>query len=183
MGFGRIRGIFTGIVLYHRKDGKRVPRGLASALAALQDQAVGRSWQINSELVGFPLELLTVKPKYFCRVSRSPRSRHPRWRGGWHVHPGGGGAEFPGDLGIQDLGHGVDHIHVLHGHDDGLTQVLVSLDVGGHTDLVDDGGDVGLQSLPGGGRAAGFSPPSDQCWAASRRTRSTTEAMRQGFIM
>ena len=30
---------------------------------------------------------------------------------------------------------------------------------------------------------AGFSPPSDQCWAASRRTRSTTEAMRQGFIM
>lgn len=39
MGFGRIRGIFTGIVLYHRKDGKRVPRGLASALAALQDQA------------------------------------------------------------------------------------------------------------------------------------------------
>ena len=41
MGFGRIRGIFTGIVLYHRKDGKRVPRGLVSALAALQDQAVG----------------------------------------------------------------------------------------------------------------------------------------------
>lgn len=30
---------------------------------------------INSELVGFPLELLTVKPKYFCRVSRSPRSQ------------------------------------------------------------------------------------------------------------
>jgi len=28
----------------------------------------------NSELVGLPLELLTVYPKYFCRVSRSPRS-------------------------------------------------------------------------------------------------------------
>ena len=29
---------------------------------------------MNSELVGLPLAEFTVYPKYFCRVSRSPRS-------------------------------------------------------------------------------------------------------------
>ena len=58
---------------------------------------------------------------------------------------GRGGAEALGDLGVEDLGDGVDHVHVLDGEDDGLAQVLVTLDVGGHADLVDDVGDDGLQ--------------------------------------
>lgn len=104
------------------------------------------------------------------------------WRMG-PLHPGCGGAELPGHFGVEDLGDGVDHVHVLHGHDDGLPEVLVPFDVGGHADLVDDGGDVGLQGLPAEAGLAAPSSPSDQCWAASSRTRSTTEAMRQGFIM
>ena len=71
------------------------------------------------------------------------------------LHPGCGGAELPGHFGVEDLGDGVDHVHVLHGHDDGLPEVLVPFDVGGHADLVDDGGDVGLQGLPGGSGAGG----------------------------
>ena len=57
------------------------------------------------------------------------------------LHPAGGGLEGLGHLGVQYLGDGVDHIHIVDGDDDGLPQVLVALDVGGDTDLVDDAGD------------------------------------------
>ena len=56
----------------------------------------------------------------------------------------GGGLEGFCYLGIQYLGDGIDHVHVSHGDDDGFPQILVALDVGGDTDLMDDAGDHGL---------------------------------------
>ena len=47
---------------------------IPSPLPPLQLQPVGDHGD-ELGLVGLPLELLTVKPKYFCRVSRSPRSQ------------------------------------------------------------------------------------------------------------
>ena len=61
------------------------------------------------------------------------------------LHPAGCGTEPLGDLRVQHLRYGIDHVHVLHGDDNGLPQVLVALDVGRHADLVDDGGDHALQ--------------------------------------
>ena len=58
---------------------------------------------------------------------------------------GRGGAEALGNLGIEHLGDGVDHVHVLDGQDDGLAQILVALDVGGDADLMDDVGHNLLQ--------------------------------------
>ena len=54
------------------------------------------------------------------------------------LYPAGSGLEGFGYLGVEDLGNGVDHIHVVDGDHDGLPQVLVALDVGGDTDLMDD---------------------------------------------
>ena len=63
------------------------------------------------------------------------------------LHPGGGGAEPLGHLGVEDLGHRVDDLHVVHGDEDGLPKILVALDMGGDAHLVDDGGDQGLQTV------------------------------------
>ena len=52
-------------------------------------------------------------------------------------HPAGGGVEPFGHLGIQDLGDGVDHIHIVYGDDDGFSQILIAFDVGGNADFVD----------------------------------------------
>ena len=49
------------------------------------------------------------------------------------LHSGRGGLECFGDLWIQYLGDGIDHIHIVDGNDDGFPQILVSLDVGGDT--------------------------------------------------
>ena len=48
------------------------------------------------------------------------------------LYPAGGGAEGLGDLGVKHLGNGVDNVHVVDGDDNGLPQILVALDVGGH---------------------------------------------------
>ena len=61
------------------------------------------------------------------------------------LHAGGRGGKPLGHLRIQHLGDGVDHIHVVHGDHDGLPQVLIALDVGGHTDLMDNRGHQILQ--------------------------------------
>ena len=61
------------------------------------------------------------------------------------LHPAGRGGKALGHLGIEHLGDGVDHVHILDGEDDGLPQILIALDVGGHADLVDDVGDRRLQ--------------------------------------
>ena len=52
-------------------------------------------------------------------------------------HPAGRGLEGLCHLRVEYLGDGVDHIHITHGDDDGLPQVLIPLDVGGDTDLMD----------------------------------------------
>ena len=71
------------------------------------------------------------------------------------LYPGRRGLECLGHLGVQYLGDGIDHIHIFHRDDDGFPQVLIALDVGGHTDLVDDarnhGFDAGLFGWTGGG--------------------------------
>ena len=54
------------------------------------------------------------------------------------LHPAGGGLEGLRHHGIQHLGNGVDYVHIPHGNDDCLPQILVALDVGGDTNLVDD---------------------------------------------
>ena len=59
---------------------------------------------------------------------------------------GWGGAEGFGYLGVEHLGDGIDHVHVVYGNDDGLPQVLVALDVGGDADFVDDAGDHGFDA-------------------------------------
>ena len=66
------------------------------------------------------------------------------------LHPAGGGAEALGYLGIEHLCDGVDDVHVLHCDENGFTQILVALDVGGYADLVNDGGDQSLQILTAG---------------------------------
>ena len=45
------------------------------------------------------------------------------------LHSGRGGAEVLGYLGVEHLGDGVDHIHVIDGDDNGLPQILVALDM------------------------------------------------------
>ena len=57
------------------------------------------------------------------------------------LYSAGGGLECLGDLGIQYLGDGVDHIHVVDGDDDGFPQVLVAFDVGRNAYFMDDTGD------------------------------------------
>ena len=70
------------------------------------------------------------------------------------LYPGRGGVELLCNLRVQHLGDGVDHVHILDGEDDGLPEILVALDVGGHANLVDDVGDNSLQVclLPPGHR-------------------------------
>ena len=50
------------------------------------------------------------------------------------------------DLGIQHLGDGVDHIHVVHRDHDGLPQILIALDVSRDADLMDHGSHHGFQT-------------------------------------
>ena len=52
------------------------------------------------------------------------------------LHPAGGGAVALGDLRVQALGHRVDILRLVHREQDGVPQKLVTLDVGRHTDLV-----------------------------------------------
>ena len=60
-------------------------------------------------------------------------------------HAAGRSLECLGHLGIQHLGDGIDHIHIVHRQHDRLTQILIALNVCGDTDLVDDGGHHSLQ--------------------------------------
>ena len=53
------------------------------------------------------------------------------------LHPAGGGAVGLGNLRIEPLGHRVDVIRLVHGEQDGIPQELIALDVGGHTQLVE----------------------------------------------
>ena len=45
-------------------------------------------------------------------------------------YPAGSGLECLCHLGVEDLGNGVDHVHIAHCDDDGFPQILVTLDVG-----------------------------------------------------
>ena len=56
-------------------------------------------------------------------------------------HSGRGGLECFRHLGVENLGDGIDHIHIVDCNDDGFSQILVALDVGRDADLVDDAGD------------------------------------------
>ena len=51
-------------------------------------------------------------------------------------HSTGCGLEGLGHLGVQYLGDGIDDIHIVHRNDDGLSQILVALDVSGDADDV-----------------------------------------------
>ena len=57
------------------------------------------------------------------------------------LHARGRGGKRLGDLRIQNLGDGIDDIHIVHGDHDRLAQVLIALDVRRNADLVDDGRD------------------------------------------
>ena len=61
------------------------------------------------------------------------------------LHARGCGVVAARDLGVEHLGHGVDDVHILHGEDDRLANVLITLDVRRHADLVDDGGHKAFQ--------------------------------------
>ena len=64
------------------------------------------------------------------------------------LYPAWGGLEGFGHLGVEDLGDGVDDIHIVHRQDDGLSEVLVALDMGGNADLVNDVRDHALNAGP-----------------------------------
>ena len=63
------------------------------------------------------------------------------------LHTAGGGLEGLRHLGVQYLGDGVDHVHVVYGDDDGFPQILVALDMGGDADFVDDDGDQSFDAV------------------------------------
>ena len=63
------------------------------------------------------------------------------------LHAAGCGLECFCHLRVKHLGDGIDHIHVVDGNDDSFPQVLITLDVSGDTDLVDDTGDHGLDAV------------------------------------
>ena len=48
----------------------------------------------------------------------------------------GSGLESLCHLGVQDFRDGIDHVHIIHGDDDGLPQILIAFDMSGNTDLV-----------------------------------------------
>ena len=66
------------------------------------------------------------------------------------LHPACRGAEAFRHLGIEDLGHRIDDIHILHRDHNGFPQVLIALNVGRDTNFMDDGGDRTLQPLSPG---------------------------------
>ena len=47
-----------------------------------------------------------------------------------------------GDRRVQNLGDRIDNTAVADGHQDGCTKILVALNVRGHTDLMNDLGDL-----------------------------------------
>ena len=53
------------------------------------------------------------------------------------LYPGRGGLEGFGHLGVENLGDGVDNVHIVHRQDDGLSEILVALDMGG--DVIREG--------------------------------------------
>ena len=67
---------------------------------------------------------ITSVPGYFDGVTDSS------------FYTAGGGLEGFCHLGVQNLGDGVDDVHVVDGDNDGLPQILVALDVGGNADGV-----------------------------------------------
>ena len=62
------------------------------------------------------------------------------------LHSGRSGLEGLRHLGVEDFRDRVDHVHIVDGDDDRLPQVLVPLDMGGDSDLVDDARDHGLDA-------------------------------------
>ena len=62
------------------------------------------------------------------------------------LHPAGGGVVSLGNLWIEHLGDGVDDVHILHRDHNGLTDILITLDMGRYAHLVDNGGHKLLQA-------------------------------------
>ena len=58
------------------------------------------------------------------------------------LHAGGCGLILFCDRWVEDLGNRVDHVAVLYRHQNGGAEILISLNVSGHADLVDDLGDL-----------------------------------------
>ena len=63
------------------------------------------------------------------------------------LHAGGRCAEMLGNGRVQRLGDGVNDVDVLHRQDDGLADILVALNMGRNTHIVDDGGDGTLRAV------------------------------------
>ena len=59
------------------------------------------------------------------------------------LHAGGGGAVFFCNGGVEHLCHRIDDVAILNGQQNGGAEVLIPLDVGGNTDLMDDLGIFG----------------------------------------
>ena len=73
-------------------------------------------------------------PGYFDGVADGP------------LYPGRRGLEGLCHLGVQDFRDGVDHIHIPNGDNNGFPKILIALDMGGDTDLVDDAGNQGFNT-------------------------------------
>ena len=58
------------------------------------------------------------------------------------LHTAGGGAEFLGDGGIEDLRDRIDDVIIVDRHDNGEAKILIALDVRGYADLMNDLGDL-----------------------------------------
>ena len=101
---------------------------LVSPLPSLELQSVSDHCD-EFRIGGFSLGITHREPKVLLQgVQVAAIPGHFNGVADGSFHPAGGGAELPGHLGVEDLGDSVDDLHVLHGHDDGLPQVLVALD-------------------------------------------------------
>ena len=76
------------------------------------------------------------------------------------LHAAGSGAVFLGNFRVEALGHSVDVLRLVHGEQDGIPQELVTFDVGGNTDLVQDLSDCQFIAVHAGVQDALFLPGS-----------------------
>lgn len=90
------------------------------------------------------------------------------------LHTGTGGGVALGHSGIKLLGHCVDHIGILYGHDNGFTQIAVPQNMSRNSQLMhgfsNQEGNVGVGPVEGWigewvGRFAAKAPICQKVWA------------------
>ena len=90
----------------------------------------------------------------------APVPRHLNGMADGALHPAGSGTVFLGNFRVEAFGHSIDVLRLVHGEQDSISQELVTFDVGGNTDLVQDLSDCQLIAVHAGVQDALFLPGS-----------------------